>query len=470
VSVNASDGSCWVGDDDYTNAWVTHLNREGSVDWRKGGFRYVSIAANPSDGSCWIADQPGDQVAHWAADGAELWRSGEFDGPGPLAVDEASGYCWVVDSNHHQIVRVSDAGADLAVPGVLWSSSLAVNQADGSVWYADSGLKQVVHISADGEELWRDGSLLSPDRIAVRSLDGSCWVTDGFKELVRLDASGVELWRKDGFAAPNSICINPADGTLWVADTGRSQVVHIARDGTELWRGGTFHEPRGVSVDPATGSVWVADTMNGQVVRLDLPDWRPPRFRDVPFDHWAWAQVEACAVASIVAGYSDGTYRPSQTVTRAQMAVYIARALTGGDASVPTGPALPSFADVDTDHWAYRYIEYAHALGIVEGYGGGIKPIYQPNLDLDRGQMAVFIARAIVTPTGEQGMQAYTPPTVPTFPDVATTFWAYRYVEYIAQDSVAVTHGYPDGLYHPEYACTRDQMAVYAARAFKLPT
>ena len=28
---------------------------------------------------------------------------------------------------------------------------------------------------------------------------------------------------------------------------------------------------------------------------------------------------------------------------------------------------------------------------------------------------------------------------------------------------------YPDGDYHPEYVCTRDQMAVYVARAFKLP-
>jgi hypothetical protein len=28
--------------------------------------------------------------------------------------------------------------------------------------------------------------------------------------------------------------------------------------------------------------------------------------------------------------------------------------------------------------------------------------------------------------------------------------------------------GYEDGLYRPEYVCTRDQMAVYVARAFEL--
>jgi hypothetical protein len=52
---------------------------------------------------------------------------------------------------------------------------------------------------------------------------------------------------------------------------------------------------------------------------------------------------------------------------------------------------------------------------------------------------------------------------------VPTNFWAYKYVEYIAQPDIGVTKGYPDGDYHPEYICTRDQMAVYIQRAFKLP-
>jgi hypothetical protein len=82
--------------------------------------------------------------------------------------------------------------------------------------------------------------------------------------------------------------------------------------------------------------------------------------------------------------------------------------------------------------------------------------------------MAAFIARAIVTPHGDEGLAGYTPPDTPTFPDVDKQYWAYKYIEYIAQDSVAITQGYPDCLYHPEVICTRDQMAVYIARAFKL--
>jgi len=44
--------------------------------------------------------------------------------------------------------------------------------------------------------------------------------------------------------------------------------------------------------------------------------------------------------------------------------------------------------------------------------------------------------------------------------------WCHKHVEYLAAHEVV--HGYEDGLYHPEIVVTRDQMAVYIARAFGL--
>jgi hypothetical protein len=81
--------------------------------------------------------------------------------------------------------------------------------------------------------------------------------------------------------------------------------------------------------------------------------------------------------------------------------------------------------------------------------------------------MAVFIARSVVSPTGEGGLVGYSPPTTASFSDVPTGSWAYKYVEYIKSKSI--TGGYQDGLYHPEIVVARDQMAVYVARAFQLP-
>ncbi len=184
---------------------------------------------------------------------------------------------------------------------------------------------------------------------------------------------------------------------------------------------------------------------------------------DVPWDQWAKTQIEACAAAGIVSGYDDGTYRPGLAVSRDQMAVFVARALAQGDDKVPEGPATPSFADVPTGYWAYRYVEYAKAQKVVEGYGDGS---YGPLLPVDRGQMAVFMARAIVPIDQRPGLPDYLPPQTPSFPDVSQDFWAYKEIEFIKQEHV--TAGYSDGCYHPEYSCNRDQMAVFVARGFGL--
>jgi len=218
---------------------------------------------------------------------------------------------------------------------------------------------------------------------------------------------------------------------------------------------------------------WLVPTLSEGSARLAAirKVLRPsPAFPDVPLEHWALREIESCADAGIVFGYPDANYGPGDLVTRDQMAVYIARAVATptGEAGLAgyTPPAGPSFPDVAPDHWAYKYIEFARANNIVEGYPDGE---YEPSAALDRGQMAVFIARAIATPRGEAGLAGYAPPASPTFPDVPTGFWAYKHIEYIADPARAVTRGYDDGKYHPEYPCSRDQMAVYVARAFKLP-
>jgi hypothetical protein len=203
---------------------------------------------------------------------------------------------------------------------------------------------------------------------------------------------------------------------------------------------------------------------NQQITLRDVPAGREEIFSDVPLDFWAYPQILAVKEAGIASGYLDGTYGPSYAVTRDQMAVYIARALAGGDANVhvPTGVTEPSFADVPDDYWAYRHIEYCKGQNIVAGYWDG----YHPTEVVNRAQMAVYIARSIADPTGETGLAGYTPPTTSSFSDVATDYWAYKHIEYCKAEGVV--NGYGDGTYGPENPVTRDQMAVYVVRAFGL--
>jgi len=183
-----------------------------------------------------------------------------------------------------------------------------------------------------------------------------------------------------------------------------------------------------------------------------------------PFDFWALNQILACVEAGIVKGYGGGSYKPGLPVTRDQMAVYISRALAGGDAYVPSGPEIPHFPDVGADHWAYKHIEYCFAQHVVEGLPSGY---YRPTWSVDRAQMAVYIARSIVEPKGEAGLEGYAPPTTPDFPDVDTDYWAYKHIEYCFEQGIV--QGFPSGSYRPGLVADRAQMAVYVQRAFGLP-
>ena len=210
---------------------------------------------------------------------------------------------------------------------------------------------------------------------------------------------------------------------------------------------------------------WSNANADYEAVRRQLADLiaSPQGFPDVPSDHWAYDEIMACFNGNVVKGYDDGLYHPEYEVTRDQMAVYIARALVSpsGDAAIPDPEPPPSFSDVPPTHWAYKHIEYAVSQNVVQGYEDGT---YQPGLTVDRGQMAVYVARAMVAPGGDAAIPDPVPPA--TFPDVATTYWAYKQVEYCVGQGVV--KGYDDGNYHPANPVTRDQMAVYIARAFGL--
>ena len=83
--------------------------------------------------------------------------------------------------------------------------------------------------------------------------------------------------------------------------------------------------------------------------------------------------AEAVGILSnlgIFEGFEDGTFKPNDTVTRAQMAAIICRALGYEDqAAASTGST--NFNDVPASHWASGYINVAEALQVVNGYGNG---------------------------------------------------------------------------------------------------
>ena len=99
--------------------------------------------------------------------------------------------------------------------------------------------------------------------------------------------------------------------------------------------------------------------------------------------------VNVLSALGVVDGFTDGTYKPEQVVTRAQMAKLIVTALGVADyASAKTS----KFTDMSAATWAIPYVEYASNLNIVNGVGNNK---FNPNGNVTYEQAATMIVRAL---------------------------------------------------------------------------
>lgn len=93
-------------------------------------------------------------------------------------------------------------------------------------------------------------------------------------------------------------------------------------------------------------------------------------YSDVPAGTVVSEAVDILSGLNILTGFEDGTFKPDETVTRAQMAAIICRTL-GYEDQAQSSMGSTVFNDVAADHWASGYINVAQAQQIINGYGDG---------------------------------------------------------------------------------------------------
>jgi hypothetical protein len=113
-----------------------------------------------------------------------------------------------------------------------------------------------------------------------------------------------------------------------------------------------------------------------------------PTFSDVPPDHPFYQYVETAVSHDIIAGYSDGTFRPSNDVTRGQVCKMVILAENWTLVSPPT----PTFSDVLVDSPFYQFIETAYSNAIISGYSDGT---FRPGNSGARGQISKIVYNAL---------------------------------------------------------------------------
>jgi hypothetical protein len=208
---------------------------------------------------------------------------------------------------------------------------------------------------------------------------------------------------------------------------------------------------------PASGSPRIETGFTG----YGNTSYRP--FVDVPLTYWAAGWVERLVDAGITNGCDQNPprYCPEQSVTRAQMAVLLGRAMHG--ASYVPPPASGSlFADVPGSYWAGSWIEQLYADGLTAGCMTTPRR-YCPEGNLTRAEMAVFLVRAA------HGSTFTPPPATGIFSDVPDRYWAAAWIEQLYQDGFTTGCATAPLRYCPEGSLTRAQTAAFLGRVFILP-
>ncbi len=179
-------------------------------------------------------------------------------------------------------------------------------------------------------------------------------------------------------------------------------------------------------------------------------------FLDVPTSNVFYTDIGKISAKGITVGCDSQNYCPGQSVTRAEMAAFIVRALGIFD---PPPPASQRFTDVPPSYWAYAFIEELARRGITVGCGGGN---FCPNDPVTREQMAALIMRAL----GEFNPP---PPASQRFNDVPPSNQFYAFIDRLAVLGITLGCQPSPPLYCPSDPVPREQMAAFLNRAFGCP-
>ena len=174
-------------------------------------------------------------------------------------------------------------------------------------------------------------------------------------------------------------------------------------------------------------------------------------FGDVGEDAFYSVAVSTLAGLGVFAGTEcDEGFCPGEPIDRKTMAVWVVRMLDGGD---PPAVVESRFGDVDASGSFAPFIERMAQLGVTVGCGDG--PVFCPDEDVTRAQMAVFLSRAYELPDGAD----------PGFSDVVGDAWYANDVARLAASGITVGCGDGSG-FCPEQPTTRGEMAVFLKRAY----
>ena len=211
-----------------------------------------------------------------------------------------------------------------------------------------------------------------------------------------------------------------------------------------------YYLPAPGEAQEATRVTVTAVDASGNIGRASVdidPSGVDHKFNDIS-DYWAADYVDFLYNADITTGYSDGSFRPNQNISRAQFAVMLYRYLKL-DENQYANVSLP-FADLGSiPAYAIPAVKALYAEGVITGSEKNGQLYFNPGSSLTRAQAAAMIGRTQAKGYALADL---------TFTDSAQipTYAAYYIRAMVGQ---GVINGYSDGSFKPHGNITRGQMA-----------
>lgn len=153
--------------------------------------------------------------------------------------------------------------------------------------------------------------------------------------------------------------------------------------------------------------------------------------------HWAESVITQWQSKGLIQGYEDGTFKPGNTITRAEFVTLM------NNAKGFWSEGSINFSDVKNGSWFYSAVARAVAAGYVKGYSDGS---FKPGNTITRAEAAVMIANAARLSANEAGAYRFT--------DVGSIpAWARGSVGAVV--AAGYMTGYPDGSFDANASISR---------------
>ncbi len=170
--------------------------------------------------------------------------------------------------------------------------------------------------------------------------------------------------------------------------------------------------------------------------------------------HWAEQTILKLVGKGYVSGYPDGTFKPDNTVTRAEFL----KILTAVLQIAPANEGASAFSDVTASDWFFGYVVAGVERGLVGGYPDGT---FKPNNPITRQEAAkILVSAKSVNPEQYDPATSNVPNEVLDWSSVSD--WAQKFV--IGAIANNLMKGDPTGNFRPVANLTRAETAVIGDR------